>query len=71
MLEKQIENKLTKSVKKADGIALKFVPPSFAGMPDYLIGCLLLWSLRLQKKHHANFRYQGTKCYVHLVLKFM
>ena len=29
MLEKQIENKLTRSVKKAGGIALKFVSPSF------------------------------------------
>ena len=32
MLEKQIENMLTRSVKKAGGIALKFVSPSFAGM---------------------------------------
>ena len=37
MLEKQIENKLTRSVKKAGGIALKFVSPSFAGMPDRLV----------------------------------
>lgn len=37
MLEKQIENKLTRSVKKAGGIALKFVSPGFAGMPDRLV----------------------------------
>lgn len=37
MLEKQIENMLTRSVKKAGGIALKFVSPSFAGMPDRLV----------------------------------
>lgn len=37
MLEKQIENKLTRSVKKAGGIALKFVSPCFAGMPDRLV----------------------------------
>ena len=37
MLEKQIENKLTRMVKQHGGIAVKFVSPSFAGMPDRLI----------------------------------
>ena len=37
MIEKQIENKLTMTVKKNGGIALKLVCPSFAGMPDRLI----------------------------------
>lgn len=37
MNEKQIENKLTAAVKKAGGIAPKFVSPGFAGMPDRLI----------------------------------
>ncbi len=37
MLEKTIEKKLTAAVKKAGGIAPKFVSPSFAGMPDRLI----------------------------------
>ena len=37
MLEKNIENKLTTAVKKAGGIAPKFVSPSFAGMPDRLV----------------------------------
>jgi hypothetical protein len=37
MNEKQVENKLTAAVKKAGGIAPKFVSPGFAGMPDRLI----------------------------------
>ena len=39
MLEKTIEKKLTTAVKKAGGIAPKFVSPSFAGdaRPPYLI----------------------------------
>jgi hypothetical protein len=32
--KKQIESKLVSEVKKCGGIALKFVSPSFAGMPD-------------------------------------
>ena len=38
MLEKTIEKKLTAAVKKAGGIAPKFVSPSFAGMPDHRAG---------------------------------
>lgn len=37
MLEKNIEKKLTVAVKKAGGIAPKFMSPSFAGMPDRLV----------------------------------
>ena len=37
MREKQIENRLASEVKKAGGIALKFVSPSFDGMPDRLV----------------------------------
>ena len=37
MLEKQIEHKLGLMVKRRGGIALKFVSPSFAGMPDRLV----------------------------------
>lgn len=37
MLEKQIEHKLSLTVKRRGGIALKFVSPSFAGMPDRLV----------------------------------
>lgn len=37
MLEKNIEKKLSIAVKKAGGIAPKFMSPSFAGMPDRLV----------------------------------
>lgn len=37
MLEKEIESRLSKSVKSVGGIALKFVSPGFAGMPDRLV----------------------------------
>ena len=37
MREKLIENKLSSEVKKAGGIALKFVSPGFNGMPDRLV----------------------------------
>ena len=37
MLEKQIEQKLSLMVKQQGGMALKFVSPSFAGMPDRLV----------------------------------
>ena len=35
--EKQIEQRLSAAVKKSSGLALKFVSPSFAGMPDRLV----------------------------------
>lgn len=48
MLEKIIEQKLTMVVKKAGGIAVKFVSPSFDGMPTalyyYLMSLSLLWN---------------------------
>ena len=37
MREKKIENKLATEAKKLGGIALKFVSPSFDGMPDRLV----------------------------------
>lgn len=37
MREKQIEQKLVKAVKAKGGLCLKFVSPSFDGMPDRLI----------------------------------
>ena len=37
MREIQIENKLATEAKKLGGIALKFVSPSFDGMPDRLV----------------------------------
>ena len=35
--EKELELKLIKAVRKAGGIALKFVSPGYAGMPDRLV----------------------------------
>ena len=76
MLEKQIENKLTKSVKKAGGIALKFVSPSFAGMPDRLVllpdGVCAFVELKapgktprpLQVARHRMLRSLGYRVYV-------
>ena len=37
MREKIIEQKLAAAVKKAGGMALKFVSPGFDGMPDRLV----------------------------------
>ncbi len=76
MLEKQIENKLTRSVKKSGGIALKFVSPSFAGMPDRLVllpdGVFAFVELKapgkkprpLQVSRHKMLRTLGFKVYV-------
>lgn len=76
MLEKQIENKLTRSVKKAGGIALKFVSPGFAGMPDRLVllpdGVCAFVELKapgkhtrpLQKARHRMLQKLGFKVYV-------
>lgn len=33
-MEKYLEKKLVKAVKSVDGLALKFVSPSYNGMPD-------------------------------------
>ena len=37
MLEKQIEQKLIKTVKSMGGLCLKFVSPGFDGVPDRLV----------------------------------
>ena len=37
MREKQIEQALVKAVRKRGGIALKFVSPGMAGVPDRLV----------------------------------
>ncbi len=76
MLEKQIENMLARSVKKAGGIALKFVSPSFAGMPDRLVllpdGVCAFVELKapgkkprpLQVARHKMLRSLGYRVYV-------
>ena len=76
MLEKQIDNMLTRSVKKAGGIALKFVSPSDAGMPDRLVllpdGVCAFVELKapgktprpLQVARHRMLRSLGYRVYV-------
>ena len=76
MLEKTIEHKLTVAVKKAGGIAVKFVSPSFDGMPDRLVllpdGRIAFVELKapgkrprpLQEARHRLLRSLGFKVYV-------
>ena len=76
MREKQIENKLASEVKKAGGIALKFVSPSFDGMPDRLVllpdGHIAFVELKapgkkprlLQLARHRHLRSLGFRVYV-------
>ena len=76
MLEKTIERKLTVAVKKAGGIAVKFVSPSFDGMPDRLVllpdGLIAFVELKapgkrprpLQEARHWLLRSLGFKVYV-------
>lgn len=76
MLEKQIEKKLTMAVKRAGGIAPKFVPPGYDGMPDRLVllpdGIIAFAELKapgklprpLQLARHRLLRSLGFKVYV-------
>ena len=76
MLEKTIERKLTVAVKKAGGIAVKFVSPSFDGLPDRLVllpdGLIAFVELKapgkrprpLQEARHRMLRSLGFKVYV-------
>lgn len=46
MNEKLLEKKLREKIKKMDGLALKFIPFHFVGMPDRLIllpGARVYW----------------------------
>jgi hypothetical protein len=76
MNEKQVENKLTAAVKKAGGIAPKFVSPGFAGMPDRLIllpdGHIAFAELKAPGKLPTPaYRKQGTDCFSGLALRSM
>ena len=76
MREKQIENKLTIEAKKLGGIAVKFVSPSFDGMPDRLVlipdGHIAFVELKtpgkkprpLQLSRHRLLRSLGFRVYV-------
>ena len=76
MLERTIEKKLREAVKKTGGIALKFVSPSYAGMPDRLLlfpdGKVVFAELKapkkkpraLQEARHKLLRSLGFRVYV-------
>ena len=76
MREKQIENKLSTEAKKLGGIAVKFVSPSFDGMPDRLVlipdGHIAFVELKapgkkprpLQLSRHRLLRSLGFRVYV-------
>ena len=76
MNEKKIEQKLTLAVKNAGGIAVKFVSPSFAGMPDRLVllpdGVIAFAEVKAPGKHprplqearHRLLRHLGFPVYV-------
>ena len=74
--EKQIEQRLSAAVKKSSGLALKFVSPSFAGMPDRLVllpdGKMAFVEVKapgkkprvLQEKRHGILRALGFQVFV-------
>ena len=74
--ERQIEQRLVTETRKRGGMALKFVSPSFAGMPDRLIllpdGKMAFVEVKapgqkprpLQVKRHAMLRKLGFKVFV-------
>lgn len=74
--ERQIEQRLVTETRKRGGMALKFVSPSFAGMPDRLIllpdGKMAFVEVKapgqkprpLQVKRHAMLRKFGFKVFV-------
>ena len=76
MREKTIESKLVSEVKKIGGIAVKFVSPSFAGMPDRLVlipdGLIAFVEVKapgmkprpLQVRRHEQLRALGFRVFV-------
>lgn len=76
MLEKEVERKLVTVVQMMDGVAVKFVSPGFAGMPDRLVllpgGRIAFVEVKrpgekprpLQKARHRMLRRLGFKVYV-------
>ena len=74
--EKQIEQKLVAEVRRRGGMALKFVSPSYSGMPDRLIllpdGKVAFVEVKapgkkprsLQVKRHATLRKLGIQVFV-------
>lgn len=76
MREKYIEQKLVKKIRAAGGIALKFLSPSFDGMPDRIVlfpkGKIIFVEVKrsgvspskLQISRHGMLRSLGFKVYV-------
>ena len=74
--KKQIEQKLVAEVRRRGGMALKFVSPSYSGMPDRLIllpdGKVAFVEVKapgkkprsLQVKRHATLRKLGFQVFV-------
>lgn len=74
--EKQIEHSLVTAVRKQGGLALKFVSPSYAGMPDRLVllpeGKMAFVEVKspgkkprpLQVKRHEMLRALGFQVFV-------
>lgn len=74
--EKVTEQKLTRMVKAAGGIALKFVSPGFDGMPDRLVllpgGHIAFVEVKapgekprpLQMARHRLLRYLGFRIFI-------
>lgn len=74
--EKQIEQKLVAEVRRRGGMALKFVSPSYSGMPDRLVllpdGKMAFVEVKapgkkpcpLQVKRHAMLRKLGFRVFV-------
>ena len=57
MLERQIESHLTSMAKKRGGLALKWVSPAFAGVPDRIVfhgnGKITFVELKAPGKHQT------------------
>lgn len=76
MQECMIEQKLVTETRKRGGMALKFVSPSFSGMPDRLVllpdGKIVFVEVKapgqkprpLQVSRHAKLRRMGFRVYV-------
>ena len=76
LLEKKIEQKLVREVKKKGGIAPKWVSPGFAGIPDRIVllpkGKIAFFEVKapgevprpLQKARHRLLKKLGFKVYV-------
>lgn len=74
--EKQIEQKLVTETRKKGGLAVKFVSPSFSGMPDRLVllphGMMGFVEVKapgkkprlLQVSRHAMLREMGFQVFV-------